>query len=139
MPSEHFIEFSEEQQAEYQKYAEEHWDSNLVRQSYTHWNNLNEEGKKALMADGERITLAIVDAMPAGANSAEIQALIAEWHAYVNRFYDCSLEIFSGLGSMYSENPEFAAFYRGVYPLLPEFLSDAIRIYCEKHSARNQS
>jgi len=137
MTNKHFIGFTEEQQAEYQKYAEEHWDSNLVKQSYTRWNNLNAEGKKELLADGESITLAIVDAMPAGADSPEVQVLIAEWHAYINRFYDCNIEILSSLGKMYAENPEFAAFYRGIYPLLPEFLSDAIHVYCEKHLVNN--
>ena len=132
MTNNHFKEFSEEQQAEYQKYAEEHWDSNLVRQSYTRWNRFTPDERKAMFAEGERITLAIAEAMPAGANSPQTQARIAEWHGFINRFYDCSFEIFNELGKMYVEDQRFADFYRGINPKLPEFLSEAMRIYCEK-------
>ena len=124
-----FKEFSEDQQAEYQKYAEDHWDEKLVRQSYTRWNELDANGRKDLLAEGERITLAIVAAIPTGANSPETQGLIAEWHGYINRFYDCSLEIFGELGRMYAKEPRFAEFYRGINSQLPEFLAIAIKIY----------
>lgn len=124
-----FTEFSEEQQAEYQKYAEEHWDSRLIRQSVTRWNALDAEGKKALMADGERITLAIAESIPLGERSPRVQQLIADWHAYINRYYDCSLEIFAQLGVMYRDDPRFFAVYEKIHPALPIFLSRAISIY----------
>lgn len=130
MTDTYFSEFSEEQQAEYQKYAEEHWDSRLVQQSVIRWNALDAEGKKSLLAEGERITLAIANAIPLREDSLEVQALIAEWYAYINRFYDCSLEIFAALGEMYRDDPRFSAFYQKIHPALPIFLSKAIRIYC---------
>ena len=129
MTNQYFNEFSEEQQLEYQKYAEEHWDSGLVGQSVTHLNSLDTEGKKALMADGEKITLEIASSIPLGESSPQVQKLIADWHAYINRFYDCSLEIFSELGIMYRDDPRFFAFYEKVHPAMPIFLSKAIQIY----------
>ena len=134
MTNQYFKEFSEEQQAEYQKFAEEHWDSNLVRQSTTRWNALDAEGKKAMLADGERITLAIAASIPLGEGNPEVQKLIVEWHAYINRFYDCSLEIFSALGKMYSYHPDFSSFYQRVHPALPIFLSRTIDIYCRTNT-----
>lgn len=130
-----FKEFSEEQQAEYQKYAEEHWDSHLVQQSYTRWNGLNPEQRKTLLADGQRITLAFVDAMPDGAESETAQLTAARWHYYIKRFYDCSYDIFAELGKMYLQDARFADFYRGVHPQLPEFLAETISIYCKKHNS----
>jgi len=127
-----FKEYSAEQQAEYQKYAEDHWDEKLVRQSCARWNGLDADGRKELLAEGKRITLAIVAAMPTGVNSPETQALIAEWHGYINNFYDCSMEIFGELGRMYAKDPRFAAFYREINSQLPEFIAIAIKIYCEK-------
>jgi hypothetical protein len=129
MKNNNFNEFSEEQQAEYQKYAQEHWDSRLVRQSVTRWNALDAEGKKALMSDGERITLAIAESIPLGEHSPRVQQLVADWHAYINRYYDCSLEIFAQLGIMYREDPRFFTFYEKIHPALPIFLSRAISIY----------
>lgn len=130
MTTQYFKEYSEEQQAEYQKYAEEHWDSRLVQQSVKRWNGLNTDERKALMVEGERITLAIAQAIPLREDSPEVQALVAEWHAFINRFYDCSLEIFGALGEMYRDHPDFSAFYQKIHPALPIFLSKAIRIYC---------
>lgn len=135
MATRHFKEFTDKHQAEYQKYAEEHWDANLVRQSNSRWNSLDAAGRKALLTEGEHITLAIVDSMASGVESQETQSLIADWHAYINRFYDCSIEIFGELGKMYLENPQFADFYRGINPELPEFLSEAMGIYCTKRAA----
>lgn len=129
MTNQYFNEFSEQQQAEYQKYTEEHWDSGLVRQSVTRWNALDNVEKKALMADGERITLAILQSIPLGERSPRVQQLIAEWHAYINRFYDCTLEIFAELGIMYREDERFFAFYESFHPALLIFLSRAIAIY----------
>lgn len=125
-----FNAFSEEQQAEYQKYAEEHWDSTLVQQSVTRWNALDAEGKKALLADGERITLELARSIQLREDSPVVQGLIAEWYAYINRFYDCSSEIFLALGEMYMNHPDFSAFYQKIHPALPIFLCKAIRIYC---------
>lgn len=124
-----FTGFSEEQQAEYQKYAEEHWDSSLVQQSVTRWSALDAEGKKALLADGERITLDIARSIPLREDSPVVQALIGEWFDYINRFYDCTPEIFLALGEMYMNHPDFSAFYQKINPALPIFLNKAIRIY----------
>ncbi len=126
-----FAGFSDEKQAEYQKYAEEHWDKKLVQQSSQRWSALSNEGQKALMQEGSRITLDIARAVPLGPDSQKAQSLVAEWHNYINKFYDCSLEILLGLGDTYETHPEFHAFYRKVDPSLPEFLSEAIRIYCK--------
>ena len=130
MANQVFNAFSEEQQAEYQKYAEEHWDSTLVQQSVTRWNALDAEGKKALLADGERITLELARSIQLREDSPVVQGLIAEWYAYINRFYDCSPEIFLALGEMYMNHPDFSAFYQKIHPALPIFLCKANRIYC---------
>lgn len=129
MSNQFFNEFSEEQQLEYQKYAEDHWDSNLVRQSTTRWNSLSAEGKKALLAEGEKITLAIAASIPLGENHPQVQRLVGDWYAYINRFYDCTPEIFAALGKMYLEDARFFEFYQKVHPALPIFLSKAINIY----------
>ena len=127
---EFFKGFSDEKQAEYQKYAEEHWDSRLVNQSTERWQALSKEGRQALLADGGRITREIIAAIPLGAGSPQVQELVGQWHAYINRFYDCSPEILLGLGNAYVQHPDFHANYRKMHPAMPEFLTEAIRIYC---------
>ncbi|MBP9041176.1 MAG: MerR family transcriptional regulator, partial [Anaerolineaceae bacterium] len=64
--TEYFQGFSEEKQAEYQKYAEEHWDRKLVNQSSQRWNKMTNDEKRTLLAEGERITMEIVKSIPLG-------------------------------------------------------------------------
>lgn len=132
-----FSGFSEEKQAEYEQYAEQHWDPKLVKQSSTRWKALSKEAKQALMEDGKRITLEIAKTIPLGPSCPQTQALVAEWHAYINRFYDCSLEILLGLGNTYSDHPEFRAVYEKVDPAMPAFFTDAIRFYCKIRGVEN--
>lgn len=128
--NEYFKGLSPEKQAEYQQYAEQHWDPKLVRQSNQRYNALTEVQRKELLADGERITKEIIAAIPSGAGSPQVQELVAQWHAYINRYYDCSLEILLGIGNGYVQHPDFIAFYRQMHPAMPEFLTEAIQIYC---------
>lgn len=135
--NEYFKGFSDEKQAEYQKYAEEHWDRKLVDQSSQRWSKMNNAERQARMAEGERITLEIVKSIPLGSSAPQVQALVAKWHAYINQFYDCSYEILLGLGKGYTEHPDFIAFYRKIHPEMPEFLYEAIKIYCADHGVSN--
>jgi DNA-binding transcriptional MerR regulator len=127
---EYFRGFSAEKQAEYQKYAEDHWDKKLVDQSNQRWKAMNQKERDALLANGEHITLELVNTIPLGPGSREAQGLVKQWHGYINRFYDCSYEILLGLGRAYTEHPDFIAFYRNIHPAMPEFLYEAINIYC---------
>ena len=40
-----------------------------------------------------------------------------------------------GLGREYSQNPEFARFFRKIYTALPEFLTSAIEYFCARRSS----
>lgn len=131
--NEYFKGFSDEKQAEYQKYAEDHWDRKLVDQSSQRWSKMNSNERQSLMAEGERITLEIVKSIPLGPSASQVQALVAQWHAHINQFYDCTYEILLGLGKAYTEHPDFISFYRKIHPEMPEFLYEAIKIYCSDH------
>ena len=64
----------------------------------------------------------------------EVQAKVAELRAYITEnFYNCTPEIFSGLGQMYAAGGEMTDninSYGGEGTA--EFAAEAIRIYCEK-------
>jgi hypothetical protein len=47
----------------------------------------------------------------------------------VGRFYDCTLEIFRGLGEMCATHPAFVTTFRKRHPDLPEFLRQAVTLY----------
>jgi hypothetical protein len=65
-------------------------------------------------------------------SDAEVQAVVARHHAWIENFYPCSAEIYRGLAQLYVDHPEFRAFYENVQPGLAEFLSAAMEIYAEE-------
>ncbi len=135
--TEYFKGFSDEQQAEYEKEAAQIWDPEMVHESNRRYKNLSQAEKDELGAKGERITLAIRDAMPKGVNAPEVQKLIGEWQKHISFFYECTDEILLGLGKMYMDDPRFKATYDRIDPKLAEFFSEAIKVYCAEHGVTN--
>jgi len=128
--TQYFKGFSEEQQAEYEKEAAERWDPDLVHESNLRWKALSQHEKDELMANGERVILAMRDAMPKGPASPEAQKAVEDWKKQINFFYDCSDEMLLGLGRMFLEDPRFKATYDRIDPHLAEFKYEAIKAYC---------
>lgn len=135
--TEYFKGFSDEEQAKYEKEAAQIWDPEMVHESNRRYKNLSQAEKDELGAKGERITLAIRDAMPKGVNAPEVQKLIGEWQKHISFFYECTDEILLGLGKMYMDDPRFKATYDRIDPKLAEFFSEAIKIYCAERGVTN--
>lgn len=76
-------------------------------------------------------TLAEQNADPA---SAEVQEQITRHFNSLRTFYEPSLEMYRGLGSMYVDDPRFAAFYDKYRPGLAVFMRDAMHAYCDRQS-----
>jgi hypothetical protein len=51
-------------------------------------------------------------------------------------FYECTLEIFRGLGDLYVTDERFTAYYDKIKPGLAKFLRDAIHVYCDNLEGR---
>lgn len=64
-----------------------------------------------------------------------VQALVRANHQFIHsNFYDCSLDMFSGLGHMYVMDERFTAFYDQRTPGLAVYYNDAIQHYCITNS-----
>lgn len=80
----------------------------------------------------EDIINQIVYNLDCGADSSEVQKQIERYRQHINRFYDCTPEIFRGLGDLYVKDKRFARFFLKYHPELPEFLQEAISYYCDQ-------
>lgn len=126
---------STEKIEEYKKEAKERWgNTDAYKQS-------QERAKKFTKADWDVMSKktdanlrAMVALMEAGkaADSAEVIAEVANHRAGINRFYDCTDEIYRGLADMYVADDRFAEFYRKYHADLPQFLSNAMKASCAK-------
>jgi len=83
--------------------------------------------------EGRRIVERIVALMDRGPEDAEVQEQIAEYFKHICKFYDCTSEIFRGLGELYVTDERFADYFRKFDPDLPQFMREAMAAYCDSH------
>jgi DNA-binding transcriptional MerR regulator len=130
--NEYYEGFNEEKQKEYSQEARQRWGTAVVQESENRWNRLTPEQKAAKQAESDAVTRAIVAHMAEGPASPEIQRLIGRMHEGMQFYYDCTYDIFQGLGHMYNEDERFKSMYQKRYhPDLPAFLEQAITYFCE--------
>jgi len=127
--------FDEDLQKKRSVEAAQRW-GDTARQSQKKWEGLARDEKNGVLAGMNEITVGITDNMEKGPESAEVQDWIGRWHTFINQnFYDCTLEIFEGLGRMYNEDPAFQATYENVRPGLAAFMEKAMLYYVAQKKA----
>lgn len=65
-------------------------------------------------------------------SSAEVQKLVGEHYAYVRQFHTEPEKVYPALAQLYREHPEFRKQMEPFHQDLPDFLSEAMKIYSEK-------
>ena len=91
------------------------------------WAEAN-EGLMAIFAE-----FAVCKDSGASADSAEVQALVAELQAYITaHYYTCTDEILAGLGMMYVADERFKKNIDKCGEGTAEFAATAIEAYCRK-------
>lgn len=132
--NEFFTGFDEETQKAYEKEAAERWDADEVKATSQRWNNYSTYQQKQIMEEGNVIYIDLLAVMDKGADSLEVQQTIGRWHQHLRYFYEPTVERMRGLGWGYTNDPAFAAFYEKIHPDMPQFISQAIAIYCDNLS-----
>ena len=123
--------FSEEQQEEYARQAERIYDPETVRASNRKWKSYSPEQKKAILNEGRQIYLDMIAAMPKGAGSTEVQAIVERWRKHMDHFWTPDLDQLLGLASMYGSSPDFRANFDQMHPELADFMRRAVEIYVQ--------
>lgn len=125
--------FSDEKMEEYRKEAKERWGhTEAWRQSEQRTKGWTKEDHARVQAEGGAILEEIVKNMDKGMKSAEVQTQIPKYREHLSTYYDISVEMFRGLGNMYSDDPRFAAYYEKIHPGLAQFMTRAINYYCDE-------
>lgn len=74
----------------------------------------------------------LMNVMDQGAESPDAQKIVGEMRRFItSNFYECTPEIFRGLGQLYVGDPRFTQNIDRYKPGLAQFLSDAIRFYSD--------
>jgi DNA-binding transcriptional MerR regulator len=121
--------FSEEEQEKYTLEAEQMYDPETVRASNLKWKAYPPAEKERILAEGKAIYADLVAAMPKGADSSEVQALIARWHQHMRYFWSPNDEQLVGLADKYNDEPRFRVNYDKMDPKLAGFMHEAVNVY----------
>jgi DNA-binding transcriptional MerR regulator len=122
--------FSPEEAKQYRQEAIQKW-GDKVAESKKKLSRLSKQEFQNLKAEGVQIAtdISILMSQNKPANSSETQAKIREYHHHMQNYYDCTLQIFQGLGQMYVQDPRFKKYYEDIQKGLAKYISQAIQIY----------
>jgi DNA-binding transcriptional MerR regulator len=124
--------FSEEEQEKYALEAEQLYDAETVRESNRKWKGYSAAKKEQIMAEGKAVYQDMISAMPKGADSPEVQAIVERWRRHMDYFWTPNLEQLLALANGYNDDPRFKANFDKMHPGLAEFMREAVKVYVEK-------
>jgi len=125
----YFEGFNEEEQEKYALEAEQLYDPETVRASNRKWKAYSAAKKEAIMAEGKAIYVDMIPAMPKGADSPEVQAIIERWRKHMDYFWTPKLDQLLDLVNGYNDDPRFKANFDKMSPGLAEFMREAVKVY----------
>ncbi len=126
-----FAAFSDEEQEKMAAEAEQKYDAATVRESNRKWKAYGKEKQQAILAEGNQVYVDLIAAMPKGAKSPEVQAIIERWRKHMDYFWTPNLDQLLGLAEMYNNDPRFKANYDAMHPGLAEFMREAVKVYVD--------
>lgn len=113
--------------------ARRRWgNTDAYRQSVERTKQWTKQDYEAVRAETDAATRALGDVSDLPVSDERVQELIVRHRGLISRFYDCSDEIYLGLGEMYVSDPRFTEYYDAVKPGLARFLKDAIAFSVKK-------
>jgi MerR family transcriptional regulator, multidrug-efflux activator len=121
----------EEHQRKYSEEAKQKYGKEIVEKTEEKtkedWVNIQHKTDAIYKKILERIDQGPADPM--------VQQEVGKWRQLItDHYYDCTLEIFRGLGDMYVADERFTAFYNKYDERLATFLRDAMHIYCDNQT-----
>lgn len=122
---------SSEEIARRKQEIKDKYDPQVVADSRARVASWSDEKMDAVKKEGEDIVQTIANLQAEGKtpDSPEVQEQIKAYHTHMNQFYDCTIDIFRGLGKMYVEDARFTEYYEKVAEGLAQFVHEGIEAY----------
>jgi len=108
------------------------YDPETVRESNRKWKGYSAAKKESILAEGKAIYTELIAAMPRGAASPEVQAIVERWRKHMDYFWTPKLEQLLALANGYNDDPRFKANFDKMHPALADFLREAVQVYVTK-------
>lgn len=136
-PQEMYLGFDKSKQEEYEQYWLKNGDSSAKkllaesRQNTKDWKKADYESAKN---EFERLDEALTEELKKkqSADSLEVQNIVRRHFVLIQRFYQPTSEVYSGIGKMYVDHPDFRKRYDAFHPKLAEFWAEAMKVFAER-------
>lgn len=113
---------------------EKYGTTNEYKASKNKTNNYSKEDWKKIMLESEEIFKAFYNNIGENITSDVVQELVVKWKNHITKYYyDCSLEILSGLGTMYITDERFRNNIDKHGIGTAQLMSKAIKYYCDNN------
>lgn len=118
------------------KYAKEtkekYGESSEYKESELKTSNYDDKKWSEIINDMNEIYFEISKHIGEDPKNEDVQNLIGRWREHITKnYYNCSVEVFEGLGEMYISDSRFTKNIDKYGEGLAEFLSQGIKFYCE--------
>ena len=102
------------------------YDPTIVKESNRKFKALSTAEKQRIFDEGNQISADMVAAMPKGAASPDVQAIVERWRKHMDYFWTPNLEQLNGLAEVYNSDPRFKANFDKIDAGLAEFMREAV-------------
>ena len=130
-PKQLFEAFSDAQQAVYEKEIAQKYDPATVKEANRKWKSYSAAEKQRIADEGNQVYVDMIAAMPKGAGSPEVQAIVARWRKHIEYFWAPKDEQLLGLAELYNDDTRFKANFDKADPRLAEFMKLAVQAYLD--------
>jgi len=127
--------FSQEQIERYKRESREAYGVEVVEESERRAKGMSKGQWQAVRDEGDAVTRGLAGLMDRPVHDPEVQALIARHYKWVCTFWTPDAAAYTGLGQLYTDNPEFQANYDKYAVGLADFLREAMAYYAEQELA----
>ncbi|WP_432666430.1 MerR family transcriptional regulator [Wukongibacter baidiensis] len=122
----------EKHKKKYAKEVREKYGEKVAEECERKTSSYREKDWEQIQSTSDEIYRKLAELMDVAPENQDVQQLIGEFRQFITKyFYDCTLEVFRGLGDLYVSDERFTAFYEKYRPGLAAFVRDAINIYCD--------
>jgi MerR family transcriptional regulator, multidrug-efflux activator len=126
-----------EHQAKYSEETRQLYGKDFVEATERRVNGYSEDKWKEIHMTVSGIYSRLAARMPYGPADPEAQQAVAAWHRCItDNFYDCTLQVFRGLGNLYVDDDRFTANINKHQIGLAQFMKEAMHVYCDRMEAQ---
>ncbi len=123
--------FSKDQATRYALEARKSYGKDFVEKTERRIRKMSKDKWALVRAEGVQIAKDLAAYVDIAPQDDVVQAIIKRHHDWIENFYPAPRDLYRGLGTMYTQSPEFRAYYDAHKPGLTDFLKKAMDYFCD--------